>query len=91
MNIYNSEYFFSLFGDVSLVFPYKNDIYFVFSKSVSVQGYYSDESYSYEITKAESLISFINIKYRDVESDLLLSWYNKKIIYIILYYFPKMI
>ena len=66
MNIYNSEYFFSLFGDVLLVFPYKNDIYFVFSESDFVQGYYSDESYSYEITKAKSLISFINIKYRDV-------------------------
>ena len=85
INIYNSKYF-SLFDDVWLVFPNKNNIYFVFSEKVYVEGYYSDESYSYEKTKAESLISFKGIKYRDVECNLLLSWYNKKnnLYYIIL-------
>ena len=58
LNIYNSKYY-SLLGDVSLVFPYKNDIYFAVSKRVHVEGYYSDESYFYEETKAESLISGI--------------------------------
>ena len=79
------------FDDCLLVFPNKNDIYIVKSYRIfGTTGYYSDEieHYCYANTWAELLFtnkSFLYSKKREREVYLLLSWYNKKIIYIILY------
>lgn len=71
--------------DCLLVFPNKNDIYYVYSYyHCGSTGYYSDEItyYSYARTKAYLLFSNENFSYSEVEDEweinLLLSWYNKK-------------
>jgi surface protein len=89
INIY--EDYHNEFDDCLLVFPNKNDIYFVHSYRIfGTTGYYSDEieHYCYAETWAKLLFtnkSFLYSEKEEREVYLLLSWYNKKIIYIILY------
>ena len=78
---YNSKY-----DDCLLVFPNKNDIYFVYSYCFSgVNGYYSDEIkyYEYAFTLGQLLNSqksfFVYSEIEKEEVYLLLSWHNKKI------------
>jgi len=72
------------FDDCLLVFPNKNDIYFVHSfRFYGTTGYYSDEieHYCYSETWAELLFtnkSFLYSTKEESEFYLLLSWYNKK-------------
>ena len=72
------------FDDCLLVFPNKNDIYFVHSyRFYGTTGYYSDEieHYHYAYTWAELLFTYKSCLYCKKEEDevyLLLSWYNKK-------------
>lgn len=70
--------------DFLLVFPNKNDIYFVFNKhNYGTTGYYSDEIEHYHYTEINAKLlfsdkSFLYSKVNENECYLLLSWYNKK-------------
>ena len=76
---YDKEY-----DDCLLVFPNKNDIYFVYSYYIcGTTGYYSDEieHYCYAYTCAKLLFTIKSFLYSELEERefyLLLSWYNKK-------------
>ena len=92
INIYKYEY---NCEDCLLVFPNNYDIFFIYHEYEWVDGYYSDEGHHVSTTETISLYNYDRISFSDLNDIahfyLLLPWYYKKTIYIILYDFQNFI